>query len=153
MSWAAHDLEPYLFRAKLGGVVSVPLCLLGSYSPDILTKWAVYGLGNEIARHSENYDKSREGVMARLTLTENQPGKWQVSKIEAIATWTQLTPKVRIIELPKAAVDQTLSASARKTYQATLDRIAGYLRLRGADAAGLLVVGASPGKSASPSPG
>jgi poly-gamma-glutamate synthesis protein (capsule biosynthesis protein) len=114
-------------------------------------KWAIYGLGNEIARHSENYDKSREGVMARLTLTENQPGKWQVSKAEAIATWTQLTPKVRIIELPKAAVDQALSASTRKTYQTTLDRIAGYLRLRGADAAGLLVVGASPGKSPSPS--
>jgi membrane-bound metal-dependent hydrolase YbcI (DUF457 family) len=44
MSWAAHDLEPYLFRAKLGGVVSLPLCLAGSYSPDIFTKWAVYGL-------------------------------------------------------------------------------------------------------------
>lgn len=44
MSWAAHDLEPYLFRAKLGGVISLPLCLLGSYSPDILSKWAVYGL-------------------------------------------------------------------------------------------------------------
>lgn len=44
MSWAAHDLEPYLFRAKLGGVISLPLCLLGSYSPDIATKWAVYGL-------------------------------------------------------------------------------------------------------------
>jgi membrane-bound metal-dependent hydrolase YbcI (DUF457 family) len=45
VSWAAHDLEPYLFRAKLGGVISLPLCLLGSYSPDIMTKWAVYGLG------------------------------------------------------------------------------------------------------------
>jgi membrane-bound metal-dependent hydrolase YbcI (DUF457 family) len=45
VSWAAHDLEPYLFRAKLGGVVSLPLCLIGSYSPDIATKWAVYGLG------------------------------------------------------------------------------------------------------------
>jgi hypothetical protein len=115
-------------------------------------KWAIYGLGNEIARHSENYDKSREGVMARLTVTENQPGNWQVAKVEAIATWTQLTPKVRIIELPKAAVDQALSAGARRTYQATLDRIAGYLRLRGADGAGLLVVGASPRKSPSPSP-
>ncbi len=113
-------------------------------------KWAVYGLGNQIARHSENYDKSREGVMARLTLTEGQPGKWQVSKAEAIATWTQLTPKVRIIELPKAAVDQALSTATRKTYQATLDRIAGYLWLRGADGAGLAVVGASPGKTPSP---
>lgn len=44
MSWAAHDLEPYLIRAKLGAAISVPFCLLGSYSPDLLTKWAVYGL-------------------------------------------------------------------------------------------------------------
>lgn len=44
MSWAAHDLEPYLLRAKLGAAISVPFCLLGSYSPDLFTKWAVYGL-------------------------------------------------------------------------------------------------------------
>jgi len=44
MSWAAHDLEPYLLRAKIGVSISVPFCILGSYSPDILTKWAVYGL-------------------------------------------------------------------------------------------------------------
>lgn len=44
MSWAAHDLEPYLIRAKLGAAISIPFCLLGSYSPDLLTKWAVYGL-------------------------------------------------------------------------------------------------------------
>jgi membrane-bound metal-dependent hydrolase YbcI (DUF457 family) len=44
VSWAAHDLEPYLLKAKLGVAISIPFCLLGSYSPDILTKWAVYGL-------------------------------------------------------------------------------------------------------------
>jgi membrane-bound metal-dependent hydrolase YbcI (DUF457 family) len=44
VSWAAHDLEPYLIRAKLGAAISIPFCLLGSYSPDLLTKWAVYGL-------------------------------------------------------------------------------------------------------------
>ena len=44
MSWAAHDLEPYLIRAKLGAAISLPFCLLGSYSPDLFTKWAVYGL-------------------------------------------------------------------------------------------------------------
>jgi len=44
MSWAAHDLEPYVFQRKLGiGVAIVPL-LIGSYSPDILTKWFVYGI-------------------------------------------------------------------------------------------------------------
>ena len=45
MSWAAHDLEPYLFRAKLGARISIVWCLIGSYSPDVLTKWAVYGFG------------------------------------------------------------------------------------------------------------
>lgn len=47
MSWAAHDLEPYLARLKTGGRVSIslPFCLLGSYMPDLFTKWAVYGFG------------------------------------------------------------------------------------------------------------
>jgi membrane-bound metal-dependent hydrolase YbcI (DUF457 family) len=44
VSWAAHDLEPYLFRDKLGARISIIFCLAGSYSPDILTKWMVYGL-------------------------------------------------------------------------------------------------------------
>jgi membrane-bound metal-dependent hydrolase YbcI (DUF457 family) len=51
VSWAAHDLEPYLLRAKLGARISIPFCLAGSYSPDILTKWAVYGFG--FARHRQ----------------------------------------------------------------------------------------------------
>src|SRR4029078_9495341 len=45
VSWAAHDLEPYLFRAKTRARTSRVWCLIGSYSPDVLTKWAVYGFG------------------------------------------------------------------------------------------------------------
>lgn len=44
MSWAAHDLEPYLIRAEFAAKISLPFCIFGSYSPDLLTKWAVYGL-------------------------------------------------------------------------------------------------------------
>jgi len=44
VSWAAHDLEPYLLKVKFGAAISIPFCLLGSYSPDLFTKWAVYGL-------------------------------------------------------------------------------------------------------------
>lgn len=47
MSWAAHDLEPYVFQRHLGRlglkVAFVPL-LIGSYSPDLATKWFVYGI-------------------------------------------------------------------------------------------------------------
>jgi len=44
MSWAAHDLEPYLFKRELGVRLSFIFCLAGSYSPDLFTKWMVYGL-------------------------------------------------------------------------------------------------------------
>jgi membrane-bound metal-dependent hydrolase YbcI (DUF457 family) len=44
VSWAAHDLEPYVLRAKFGARISLPFCLLGSYAPDMFTKWLVYGV-------------------------------------------------------------------------------------------------------------
>jgi membrane-bound metal-dependent hydrolase YbcI (DUF457 family) len=55
LSWAAHDLEPYVLRAKLGARISLPMCLIGSYSPDIATKWLVYGvsLGGDRLRVSD----------------------------------------------------------------------------------------------------
>jgi membrane-bound metal-dependent hydrolase YbcI (DUF457 family) len=55
VSWAAHDLEPYLIKAHLPATkISIVFCLLGSYSPDILTKWAVYGL--DFAGHRKLVD-------------------------------------------------------------------------------------------------
>ena len=44
MSWAAHDLEPYAFQKHFGKRVAFIPLLIGSYSPDIMTKWFVYGV-------------------------------------------------------------------------------------------------------------
>ena len=44
MSWSAHDLEPYAFQRHLGGRVAIVPLLVGSYAPDLATKWFVYGL-------------------------------------------------------------------------------------------------------------
>jgi membrane-bound metal-dependent hydrolase YbcI (DUF457 family) len=44
MSWAAHDLEPYAIQRHLGGKVAIVPLLLGSYSPDLASKWFVYGI-------------------------------------------------------------------------------------------------------------
>ena len=44
MSWAAHDLEPYAIQRHLGGRVAIVPLLVGSYAPDIATKWFVYGV-------------------------------------------------------------------------------------------------------------
>ena len=44
MSWAAHDLEPYAIQRHLGGRVAIVPLLIGSYAPDLGTKWFVYGI-------------------------------------------------------------------------------------------------------------
>jgi membrane-bound metal-dependent hydrolase YbcI (DUF457 family) len=45
MSWVAHDLEPYVFQRKLGkgAAISFVALVLGSWGPDLVTKWFVYG--------------------------------------------------------------------------------------------------------------
>ncbi|HEX3455345.1 MAG TPA: metal-dependent hydrolase [Gaiellaceae bacterium] len=45
MSWAAHDLEPYVIQKHLGRKIAFMPLLAGSYAPDMLTKWFVYGVG------------------------------------------------------------------------------------------------------------
>jgi hypothetical protein len=44
MSWAAHDLEPYAFQRHLGDKVAFLPLLVGSYAPDLMSKWFVYGI-------------------------------------------------------------------------------------------------------------
>ena len=44
MSWAAHDLEPYVLQRHLGSRVAIAPLLVGSYAPDFATKWFVYGI-------------------------------------------------------------------------------------------------------------
>ena len=44
MSWVAHDLEPYAIQRHLGKRVAIIPLLIGSYAPDMMTKWFVYGI-------------------------------------------------------------------------------------------------------------
>jgi membrane-bound metal-dependent hydrolase YbcI (DUF457 family) len=44
MSWAAHDLEPYAIQRHFGRKVAIVPLLIGSYSPDMFSKWFVYGI-------------------------------------------------------------------------------------------------------------
>jgi hypothetical protein len=44
VSWAAHDVEPYVIQRHFGVKVAFVPLLVGSYSPDILSKWFVYGI-------------------------------------------------------------------------------------------------------------
>lgn len=95
-------------------------------------KWVAYGMGNEIARHTDPIDSNREGVMPRFTLTELAPGRWRVTRAEAIPTWMDLSPAIRLVDLPAALADPATPAPARATYRAAYRRIAGHVLADGA---------------------
>lgn len=44
MSWATHDFEPYVIYRHWGVRLSFVAVLLGSWGPDLFTKWFVYGI-------------------------------------------------------------------------------------------------------------
>lgn len=104
-------------------------------------KWVIYGMGNQIARHAEPINENREGVMMRLRFTETVPNKWTLTGLEAIPLWVDLNPDIRLVELPKALADPSTIPSKKAIYQAALDRITGHLMSRGAEQAGLKVIG------------
>ena len=45
MSWVAHDAEPYVIQKHFGKRIAFVPLLIGSYAPDMATKWFVYGVG------------------------------------------------------------------------------------------------------------
>lgn len=44
MSWATHDVEPYFIKKHLRGRISFVAILIGSWGPDLFTKWFIYGI-------------------------------------------------------------------------------------------------------------
>ena len=102
-------------------------------------KWVAYCMGDQISRHAEPINDDREGVMPRFTFTEIGPHRWKATLAEAIPTWIDITPKVRLIDLPAALASASTTATDRATYAAAHQRITGYLDARGAQRTGLIV--------------
>jgi hypothetical protein len=115
-------------------------------------KWVVYGMGNQVARHLEPVFANREGLMSRFTFTEVAPHKWRITLAEAIPTWVDLNPDIRLVDLPTALADPATPANRRAIYQAALDRVRGHLLARGGASSGLKILGPAPsvGSSAEP---
>lgn len=121
-------------------------------------KWIVYGLGNQIARHEEPVNQNRDGAMVRVTFTPAGTAKrWKVAAVEAIPTWVDLNPDIRVVDLERALADPGVPAGRRRIYEAAVDRIQGHLLTRGAGTDGLVVraavtQAAGPGPSSGPPP-
>lgn len=105
-------------------------------------KWIVYGMGNQVARHERPIDANREGAMVRVTFRPaGEPGRWTASAIEAVPTFVELGPPIRLIDLERALADPAVPAARRRVYRAAAVRIGSYLLSGGAARAGLVVRG------------
>jgi poly-gamma-glutamate synthesis protein (capsule biosynthesis protein) len=102
-------------------------------------KWVAYCMGNQISRHAQPINDNREGVMARFTFTEVAPHRFVTTRAEAIPTWMQISPQLRLIELRSAIADPRTTVEARAGYRSALTRITGYLDSLGARRDGLIV--------------
>lgn len=102
--------------------------------------WVAYGLGNHLSWQSFS-DGTRDGVLARFTLTESAPGRFAVTRAEALPTLMSLDRgPARLLEIPSALRDGGLPEWLRRECRASWRRSAGHLRSRGGPAAGLTVV-------------
>jgi hypothetical protein len=102
-------------------------------------KWVAYCMGDQISRHAVIRDDDREGAMPRFTFTEVALHRWKITKAEAIPTWVDVAPQIRLVDLPAALGSPATPAPLRASYQAAHQRIAGYLAARGAVQAGLII--------------
>ena len=102
-------------------------------------KWVVYSMGNQISRHEDPVLESREGAMPDFTFTEVRPHVFRVTTARIIPTLMQLTPKLRLIDLPRAIADPDTSAADRFDYRAAEADVRKVLDDMGAAADGLIV--------------
>jgi hypothetical protein len=65
--------------------------------------------------------------------------RFRATKAEAIATWMDDSPRLRLIDLPAALRDPATAAAARGTYQHAYNLIRTYLNAYGALQKGLLL--------------
>lgn len=102
-------------------------------------KWDIYSMGNQISRHANPLLVSREGAMPLFTFTETSPGHFTVTHAEVVPTLMQLTPKLRLVDLPRALDDPATSSADRIAYQASIDHIRTIIDAMGAAGTGMTV--------------
>ncbi|MEV4535254.1 CapA family protein [Asanoa sp. NPDC049518] len=100
------------------------------------SEWVAYGLGNHVSSQDFSND-TRDGVIARFALTEVAPGKFQVSRAEALPTWMLLGGgrPGRVLDAARCARSPRNSAALRRTCRESWRRTARYV-----SAPGLVVV-------------
>jgi poly-gamma-glutamate synthesis protein (capsule biosynthesis protein) len=103
-------------------------------------KWVFYCMGNQVSRHADPIAEGREGIMPRVTFTETAPHHFVATEAEAIATWMQDQPQLRLIDLHRALADPATPPAKRTEFGTAHAAIVRYLDAYGAQRDGLVIV-------------
>lgn len=101
------------------------------------TKWVAYGMGNQVARHSEPRGVTEEGAMARFRFTLGPDRRWQVTEARFVPTLVDLGPPIRLRDVQAALADPATPAATRTRLTQALNRTQQIVFSRGADRTGL----------------
>ena len=82
-------------------------------------KWVVYGLGNNIASHETPIEATREGLLVRVTFSQDDAGNWTTSDIAWVPSLQSADPPHRWCSLTAGSTctspDADTAALARTT--------------------------------------
>ncbi|GAB2945676.1 CapA family protein [Micromonospora polyrhachis] len=101
-------------------------------------KWVAYGIGNLTTRFPDGSpENTQDAVVPQFTFTRTASGRWEVTRVEVLATWMEYEPAARVVDLQAAVADDRIPAERRADYARIQERITRYVDLRGARGDGL----------------
>lgn len=105
-------------------------------------EWVVYGVGNAMANHAEPTGPRAEGLLVRLTFTEDEEGAFEASGAEYLPLYQTHEPPLEVVNVPRALDRGEYGTAGRERLRAALDRTSDVVTSRGGDEAGLEMIGA-----------
>jgi poly-gamma-glutamate synthesis protein (capsule biosynthesis protein) len=98
-------------------------------------QWVVYGLGNLMANHAQPEGPRSEGLLARLTFTENlDDGGFETSAAEYLPLYQTYEPPVEVLHVPGALASGEYGTAGESRLQEALERTVSVVESRdGAD--------------------
>ncbi|MGW0436431.1 CapA family protein [Micromonospora sp. NPDC003197] len=101
-------------------------------------KWVAYGIGNLTTRFPDGSpENTQDAVVPQFTFTRTASGRWEVTRVEVLATWMEYEPAARVVDLQAAVADDRIPAERRADYARIQERITRYVDQRGALGDGL----------------
>jgi hypothetical protein len=77
-------------------------------------KWVVYGMGNEVARHSEPRGITEEGIVTRFKFVKG-PSGWAVAEASYVPTLVEFGPPIRVVDLTRVPTNPRRTEALTRT--------------------------------------